>query len=128
MEAFENVNTYSSQAILKNDYHPLKDLNQDDQNVLSELCSSGSSDKRFTFTSGGVIKFFTNLYWKNPEARLNYELTFLVKCSGGLAPIYVSYFDYFWNMLFVKNQLCTKNTKNNDYEENINIIIFLCNK
>ena len=92
---------------MKGNYHPLKDLSQEDQTILSELCSSGSSDKRLkfthlTFASTGVMKFLTQLYWKNPQARLNYELTFLVKCQGGLAPFYISYLDDAFNLIFLR--------------------------
>lgn len=84
-----NFETFSHEAFLGDNYRTLDGLTKEDNRVLKDLCKKGeghSSAESLALTELGVIFYRGENYWRNPEARLNYELHKNLNCKNKLFP------------------------------------------
>lgn len=67
----------------------MEGLSKEDNRILKDLCKKGEGDsdgESLALTELGVVYYNGENYWRNPEARLNYELHKDLNCQNKLIP------------------------------------------
>jgi hypothetical protein len=82
-----NFEEFSQEGFLGENYRSLDELDKEDNRILKDLCKKGegnSEGERPKLTELGVIFHEGENYWRNAEARLNYELHKNLNCINKL--------------------------------------------
>lgn len=84
-----NFEAFSHESFLGDNYRSLEGLSKEDNRILKDLCKKGeghSDSESLALTELGVIFYNGENYWRNAEARLNYELHKNLNCQNKLFP------------------------------------------
>lgn len=84
-----NIDKFSHEKFLGDNYRSLEGLSREDNRILKDLCKKGeghSNSESLILTELGVVHYEGENYWKNADARLNYELHKKLNCKNKLIP------------------------------------------